>query len=76
MKQKKTFLKLAECILEESIRCNLMYCTRMSDSISQDKNADLANKLTNIVLRLVSEDTEIFMYVLALLQIKKVKSKK
>jgi len=76
LKQKKTHLKLAENILEITIDTNLVFATRLYDSLSGSKPSDLADRMTNLVLNVVSEDTLIFICILNILQLKKVRKKK
>jgi len=76
LKQKKNPLKLIENILEMCIASNLVFCTKMSDCPYINNTSDLADRLTNIVLKIVSEDTLIFICMLNILQIEKVRNRK
>jgi len=58
-------IKLATDILDAAIGSNLCYCTNLSDSLTPPEPPnDLANRLTNIMLEVVSEDTMHFITVL------------
>jgi len=70
-KTKEIKLKGIEAILEISIYANLAYCSTISDSLTGSNTSDLADKLTNIVLKIVSEDTLIFIGILNILQNKR-----
>ena len=73
MKQKKCYLKLAENVLEVAITANLIYATNISDPPYVNNTSDLADRCTNIVLNIISEDTLIFIFILDILQNKKVR---
>ena len=75
MKQKKTTLKLIETILHMAISSNLVYCTTISDAIDVNDPSDLGDRMINLVLNTVSEDTLIFICILNILQLEKMREK-
>ena len=71
----KQNVEAAKIILESIIDANLAFCTNASDLISTSNTTDLPDKLTNIVLKVASQDTLILITLLAILQTKKVRKK-
>jgi len=76
LKQKEINIELAELFLELFIDINLAYCTDISDLLTMGNCPDLADRLTDVVLKTVSQDTIILIGILAILQTKKVRKKK
>jgi len=58
-----------------TIDANLAFCTGISDLISTSNITDLPDRLTDIVLKVASQDTLILIAILAILQTKKVRKK-
>ena len=75
MKQKKTALKLIETILQMTIRSNLLYCTTISDAIDVNDPSELGDRMINLVLNTVSEDTLVFICIWDILQLEKMRKK-
>jgi len=70
-------LTLATKVLDAAIAGNICYCTDLADSLTPDEpNFNLPNRLTNVMLKMVSEDTLIFIFVLKLLDKSKPKKRK
>lgn len=59
-----------------TIDANLSFCTGISDLISTSNTTDLPDRLTDIVLKVASQDTLILISILAILQSKKVRKRK
>lgn len=67
-------IKMAIKLLESAISANLCYTTMLSDDLTdyQPPN-DLGNRLTKIMLKVVSEDTLVMVAVLYLIEKRKKK---
>ena len=75
MKQKKTALNLIETVLHMAIRSNLVYCTTISDAIDPNDPSDLGDRMIKLVLNTVSDDTLIFLCILDILYLEKMRKK-
>lgn len=75
MKQKKTAFKLIETILHMTISSNLVYCTTISDAIDVNAPSDLGDRMINLVLNTVSEDTLVLICIWDILQLEKMREK-
>lgn len=75
MKQKKTALKLIETILQMTISSNLVYCTTISDAIDVNAPSVLGDRMINLVLNTVSEDTLVLICIWDILQLEKMREK-
>lgn len=75
MKQKKTALKLIETILHMTISSNLVYCTTISDAIDVNDPSELGDRMINLVLNTVSDDTLVLITIWDILQLEKMREK-
>ena len=69
LKQKKTAFELIETILHMNISSNLVYCTTISDAIHANDPSDLGDRMINLVLNTVSEDTLVLICIWDILQL-------
>ena len=75
MKQKQTALELIETILHMTINSNLVYCTTISDAIDPNDPSDLGDRMIKLVLNTVSDDTLVFICILNILHLEKLREK-